>query len=893
MKKNYALLLGMRLFILFCLTGMQAQTVQTYSYTGSVQTFTVPQCVGTITVDARGGQGANAADVLPNNSSGGLGGRVVGVITVTPGQVLNIYVGGAGNASGAGGYNGGGAGGVASAGSGCNGGSGGGGGGASDIRIGGTALSNRVLVAAGGGGAGRDYCNGSCQPCGCGGSGGGGGGLFGVVGLAANNCNNGYPGSGTNFGAAGTQTAGGTGGPGDNGGTGGSNGTLGNGGAGGGGTYDVAGGGGGGGYYGGGGGGSASSGSGVGGGGGGGGSSYLVGLLSASTTSANNSGNGIIIFSYQIGNIGVPVVAQNPICAGNSVVLSCPSMTTYAWSNSATTPSITVAPTSNATYSVSGITSAGCTAIGVVNLTVSPGVPTLAVTSSTNQTCLGKTATLTATGAMTYTWSNNVTNGVSFTPSVTTTYTVQGQNGCGITTAVTTISIAPLPVTLISSSPTVCAGSTATLTSAAAATSYSWYPVSNSTPSIIVSPNVNTVYTVAVSDGTCFGAATVAVNALPVPTIAITPTLSTVCSGVPVNLTATGGLSYTWTPGNLSGNSVTVSPTSPTGYNVVGSNSLGCTSSAAAAIITNASPTLNVSADNGMVCVGGQVNITVTGANTYTWSTGSNSNAITVNPMSTTIYTIDGSSNGCSTSQTIQISVFIPTMAISGPTAICAGKSATLVASNASTYNWNNGFTTQSILVNPSATSIYSVSALSNSAGINCPSSATLQLVVNPNPTVTAVATRTIICKTESTTINASGATTYSWSSSASTSSIVVTSSLITTLNYTVTGTNSNGCAATATALVKINSCNGLGEIKGLATSLGIFPNPSNGEFTVSFDTDIKLDLVNELGQLIKVLNLTGANDYKVNVSGLSSGVYFLVNKNGTEKIERKIVVNK
>jgi aminopeptidase YwaD len=84
-----------------------------------------------------------------------------------------------------------------------------------------------------------------------------------------------------------------------------------------------------------------------------------------------------------------------------------------------------------------------------------------------------------------------------------------------------------------------------------------------------------------------------------------------------------------------------------------------------------------------------------------------------------------------------------------------------------------------------------------------------------------------------------------------------------------------------------------LGEIKGLATSLGIFPNPSNGEFTVSFDTDIKLDLVNELGQLIKVLNLTGANDYKVNVSGLSSGVYFLVNKNGTEKIERKIVVNK
>ncbi len=893
MKKNYSLLFLLTCLFSLVIAGLKAQTVQTFSYTGSVQTFTVPQCVGTITIDARGGQGANAIDVLPGNSTGGMGGRVLGVLTVTPGQVLNIYVGGQGNTNGSGGYNGGGTGGSASAGSGCNGGSAGGGGGASDIRIGGIGLANRVLVAAGGGGAGRDYCNGSCQPCGCGGSGGGGGGLSGVPGTAANNCNNGYAGSGINFGGGGTPTLGGIAGPGDGSGAAGSTGSLGIGGSAANGSLDVAGGGGGGGYYGGGGGGGATYGSGVGGGGGGGGSSFLIGLLSANTTSAMNTGNGIITFSYQIGNIGVPVVAQNPICAGNSAVLSCPSMTSYVWSNSATTPSITVAPTSNATYTVSGITSAGCTAIGVINLTVSAGVPTLAVTSSTNQTCLGKTATLTATGAMTYTWSNNVSNGASFTPSVTNTYTVQGQNGCGITTAVTTISIAPLPVTLISNPTVVCAGSSSTLTAATAATSYSWFPISNATASMIVSPAVNTIYTVAVSDGTCFGLATVSVNTIPVPTIAISPTLTTICAGVPVVLTATGGTSYTWTPGNLSGSSVTVSPNAPTGYNVVGSNALGCTSSAAAAIITSASPSLNVVTANNLVCSGDAVNITVSGAGTYTWSTGSNASSITVNPVSTTIYTVDGTSNGCNATQTIQISVFAPTMAISGATAICAGKSATLTASNADTYSWNNGFTTQSILVTPGATTSYTVSALTNSAGINCPSGAVFQLTVKPNPTVTAVATKTAICKTESTVINASGANTYSWNTSATTTSIVVTSSLVTTVNYSVIGTSSNGCISTASAQVKINSCTGLGEIKGLATALEIYPNPSSGEFTVSFDSDIKLELVNELGQLIKVLTLNASNDYKVNVSGLSSGVYFLINKNGTEKIERKIVVTK
>src|SRR6185436_11465588 len=108
-----------------------------------------------------------------------------------------------------------------------------------------------------------------------------------------------------------------------------------------------------------------------------------------------------------------------------------------------------------------GTDTQGCLATSVLTVNVNGSQPTLSVVSSTPSTCLGKTATLTASGALTYTWTNGVTNGVSFYPSTTTTYTVSGQNGCGITTAVSTISVNPLPITVVSTNSVVCTNKTA------------------------------------------------------------------------------------------------------------------------------------------------------------------------------------------------------------------------------------------------------------------------------------------------------------------------------------------------------------------------------------------------------------------------------------------------
>jgi len=202
-----------------------------FSYTGLLQTYTVPAGDHWLQVQATGGAGGTDYNTEYGNNAGGLGAQVSAYLPVTPGQTVYVLVAGAGQsvandspAPGAGGYGGGGTGGAASTGE-----AGAGGGGASAIFIGGTSSTDLALVAAGGGGAAQ------AAP------GGDGGTPLGDIGLGG--CT----------GLGGTQSAGGAGGPTD-----GSPGTAfsltaASGGAGGSGTY--GGGGGGAGYFGGGGGG--------------------------------------------------------------------------------------------------------------------------------------------------------------------------------------------------------------------------------------------------------------------------------------------------------------------------------------------------------------------------------------------------------------------------------------------------------------------------------------------------------------------------------------------------------------------------------------------------------------------------------------------------------------
>lgn len=147
----------------------------TLQYTGSMQTYVIPDCATNIVITAYGAQGANGSTITPGINSGGqagLGNKVIGGWSnLEPGQTIYVNIGGAAD-GGIGGYNGGGTGQS-------NGGQNpsGGGGGATDIRYPTDNLSDRVQVAGGGGGGGNAayHWNGAAFTGGNGGNGGGSG----------------------------------------------------------------------------------------------------------------------------------------------------------------------------------------------------------------------------------------------------------------------------------------------------------------------------------------------------------------------------------------------------------------------------------------------------------------------------------------------------------------------------------------------------------------------------------------------------------------------------------------------------------------------------------------------------------------------------------------------
>src|ERR1700722_2212282 len=245
---------------------------ETFTYTGGVQSWLVPTGVTQVNFQVDGAAGGSEGTA--GQPVGGLGGQVEGSLSTIPGNLYFIYVGGVGanaNSTGTGttapvgGFNGGAAGGQLGSGE-----YGASGGGASDVRLGGTALSQRLLVAGGGGGSSTND-----------GNGGTGGGLVGGAGA----------GETVTDGTGGTQSTPGTAGAG--GGASGTAGTSGAGGAGGG-SY----GGGGGGGYNGGGGGGFDSGTGTYGSGGGGSGFADPSVSSVSYSSGAQSSNGQVVITY-------------------------------------------------------------------------------------------------------------------------------------------------------------------------------------------------------------------------------------------------------------------------------------------------------------------------------------------------------------------------------------------------------------------------------------------------------------------------------------------------------------------------------------------------------------------------------------------------------------------
>jgi hypothetical protein len=304
---------------------------------------------------------------------------------------------------------------------------------------------------------------------------------------------------------------------------------------------------------------------------------------------------------------------------------------------------------------------------------------------------------------------------------------------------------------------------------------------------------------------------------------------------------------------------------------------------------------MTASANKTLVCTGGAVNLSATGAMSYVWTGGPSTAGYTVNPTAPmTVYTVTGSHtlNLCTISKTIAVAAIIPNVNVTPTMAVCEGGTATLTASGATTYTWNGiGVGTSGVLaVQPAANTTYSLIANTQSLSVQCITNHTAMVKVNPNPTISVVPGKNTICKGETHTLTASGATSYTWSTNASTN--VLTVKPTTTTFYTVTGTDANGCAATTIYQAKVSNCNSLLE-NSAGNILAVYPNPNKGEFSITSSQAMQLILVNGIGQEIRKITLDERSGLKVNIRDVAPGVYFIIGESGDGKINQKVIIEK
>jgi len=523
-----------------------------------------------------------------------------------------------------------------------------------------------------------------------------------------------------------------------------------------------------------------------------------AGTYTVTGTDANGCSNTAAV-TVVVTSIPSVNIFSNPgltICSGRSTSLSASGAVNYLWNTGETTSSITVSTAG--IYTVTGTNGGGCTNSATVTVVVNP-LPTVFITSNPGLAiCNGSATTLTGNGGLTYAW-NTGENTASISVSSAGVYTVTGTdvNGCTNTASVT-VTVRSLPSVTISPNPslTICNGNSTTL-SASGATNYLW---SNGATTTSITVNIAGTYSVTGTDNFgCTNTATVSVTVNPLPNITINsnPGLS-VCSGRSTILSAVGGVSYVWSTGETT-NSITVS--SGGVYTVTGTNNNGCTNSATVTVVIYSLPTVSITSNPGLtICSGRNTTLTGLGATTYQWSNGSNSTSINVSTAG--VYTVTGTdANGCSNTASVTVVVNpLPNVIIgSNPgLTICQGQNTTLTVSGANAYSWSTGETTSTITVSSAGT--YSVTGTDNNG---CSNTATVTVLVNALPNVTINSNPGLtICRGSTTTLAASGAVSYSWSTGETTSSIVVANAG----SYSVTGTNVNGCTNSSTVTVTVNN---------------------------------------------------------------------------------------
>lgn len=374
---------------------------------------------------------------------------------------------------------------------------------------------------------------------------------------------------------------------------------------------------------------------------------------------------------------------------------------------------------------------------------------------------------------------------------------------------------------------TICLGDQATLNTTTTLLgsnpyTYSWSPstfVTNpNSQSTSASPDATTTYTVTTTDRySCQGTSDMTVTVNPAGGEA-GPDV-TLCSGGSVQLNATGGATYLWSPATgLSATNIpnpTASPLVTTAYFVTITSAAGCPYTDFLTVTVSPNAPINAGTD-AAVCAGTSTTLNATGGSTYVWTptTGLSDPNIAnpvATPAATTTYTVNGTdANGCTGTDAVIITVNPNPNANSGTDAdVCDGLSTTLNGSGGVSYAWTpaTGLSATNInnpIATPAATTTYTLTVTDAN---NCTDTDDVIVTVNPLPPADA-GPDVPVCTGSSVTLQASGGTQYSWSPTTDLSNPNIAAPVCTpsaAITYTVTVTDNNGCIATDDIDVTVN----------------------------------------------------------------------------------------
>lgn len=595
--------------------------VTTFGYTGAAETYIVPPGVTSIQIEASGAQGGNGS-----GGTGGLGATMIGAFSVTGGDALTVVVGQQGlqygNSGGGGGGTGvifGGAPMIVA---------GGGGGGATNAAGFGGVITENGGSSSGAGGTGGNGGQKGYAPGDCGWAAGGGG-FYG----------NGYGGDGLWDGGIGTLMGAGAGRSWLTGGAGGSNGgcTF---------TFPNAGawgcGGGGAGSYGGAGGGGYSGG---GGGqyvdpiterGGGGGGSFNDGT-DQTNIPANQAGAGEVIITVLCNGL-VTDIPVTGVCIGDELTLYAESTTggVITWTGGVTNGVAFAPPLGTTTYDAISTSPSDCN----FSIEISASeVPDITAHSSTPGACEGALLTVWGEGGDTYTWTSDGAfdpiDSVAFVGEPgTITYTVIGSIlGCEGPADEIVISGAPQPDVIATATPElVCFGDSFVLAGAGVgAVEYNWGGVITDGDAITVGSAGTYVYNVVGTsvDG-CTDTANVTVVVKPLP-IVNAGLNKAQCTGMTEILSASGALTYVWSPAITDGVPFVVA-SGPTTYSVIGTDVNGCEGTDEVVVTGIDYPAITAVVTDEYALFGASIDLTVTGGSGiygYAWSHGPTTQDVT------------------------------------------------------------------------------------------------------------------------------------------------------------------------------------------------------------------------------------------------------------------------